>query len=243
MHRGLRLVAFTLDLMLALLTVIAWRLVSAGDATQARLPLFDAGAIGIVLLMLALRDVLLPMSPAKWLLCLRLTHPEGGPLPFSRRLLRAPFSLLPVALLPTAMQKAFWWRVTPDTPTGVGLVVRLAFTATVAAVSLGWAVHTFQSSIGEKDAQQLAHALVQGDERLRDSLGQPIQFDIGPIARRAEHLPPGTARFQLRLRGPQGLQEMQVLARKVDGSWAVEELTDIQIVSFRRGDADLAERR
>jgi hypothetical protein len=124
-----------------------------------------------------------------------------------------------------------------------GLLIRLVGTATAAGLSLAWAIHAFQPSIGESEAEQLAHVLLQGDPRLRTTLGEPIQCEVGPVARRAERLQPGTAQFHLLLRGTQGLQEMLVRARKVDGAWAVEELSEIQLVSFQRADSDLARRR
>jgi len=243
MHKGLRLAAFLLDCMLALLTVLALRLLLLFDGMEAGTPLLETQVLGIVLILLALRDVLLPVSPAKWLLCLQLTRPDGRSLSFAQRLLRAPLSLLPMALLPRRLQESLWWRVTTTLPSRTGLIARLVGTATAAALSLTWAIHTFQPSIGNPDAERLAHVLLQGDQQLRTTLGEPVQCEVGPVARRAERLQPGTARFRLRLRGTQGLQEMLVLARKVDGSWAVEELTEIQVVSFQRADSDLAERR
>ncbi|MFQ5600779.1 MAG: hypothetical protein ACE5G2_09530, partial [Candidatus Krumholzibacteriia bacterium] len=168
--------------------------------------------------------------PAKWLLCLRLARPDGSRLGIARRLLRAPFSLLPLAWLPRSIHQLAPWGVVSYSPGRGGLVLRTALTASAAALSVAWAVETLRPSIGPDDARSLAQSLAASDPLLSANLGDPLEVEVGYVTRRAHQRHRGSrASFQLRILGSRGRQDMMVLARKVEGSWTVEELHDIEI--------------
>ncbi len=240
----LRLVAFALDGMFALVTVFVLRLGFSDAGTTpwetARAPL-DVRVWGAVALLLVLRDVVFFASPAKWLLCLRLEQPSGKLLPFTQRLWRAPWSVLPWALAPQRWQQRQGWRVRAYIPSRFGLALRTVCTVGAALASAGWAMVTLQPSIPNPAAESLVASLVHDDVQLRRTLGEPVVADIRSIARRGEVWTAATASFELRLQGSRARQQMRVHARRVDGAWAIEELSEIEILSMRDS-AQVAER-
>jgi hypothetical protein len=109
-------------------------------------------------------------------------------------------------------------------------VARTAITAAAAALSIGWAVETVRPSIGNGEALRLAETLVRTDPHLQRELGHPLEIRVLRVTPRAHHAERGKrASFDLRIRGPMMQEEMVVHARRVDGAWALEELSDIDI--------------
>jgi hypothetical protein len=248
--RALRLAAFFLDALLAILTAVALRLLMRLDvlpAWGAWSPYAEPAAIepqlvGVSLVLLALRDVVWVSSPAKWLLSLALVRPDGHALSLLQRLLRAPFSLLPLGLMRDSVQEALPWRVVTYSPGRVGILARTALTAFAATFSLLWAVETIRPSIPEKHAQALAQRLVDEDRLLQKQLGTPLFIELGEITRRAHQPERGhVATFQLIVHGPLGRQEMTVIAQKIDSDWQLSELRDIAII-LRDDSEQIAER-
>ena len=239
----LRGAAFAIDAVLALVTVFAVGLLLPGSRPtlwQPQAPLFGPRDVAAVLALLLVRDVVLPASPAKWLLCLRLERPSGAPLPFAARLRRAPLSLLPLAFLPRVLQWRCGWQVRTYAPSRFGLALRTSFALCAAVLSITWSVTTLRPSIAADEAELLAAHLLRQDVQLQETLGRPVRVDIRSVARRGEQDQSGTARFWLRLRGTHARQDMQVHVRRIDGVWAIEELSDIEVTPT--GDtADLAE--
>lgn len=248
--RALRLAAFLLDALLAILTAVALRLL----VRLGVLPAWGAWSaysepvrvepqlVGVAIVLLALRDVLWVSSPAKWLLSLALERPDGRPLSFLQRLLRAPFSLLPLGLMRDSVQEALPWRVVTYSPGRVGILVRTALTAFAATFSLLWAVETIRPSIPEKQARVLAQELIRQDHVLQQELGTPLDIELGEITRRAHQVDRGhVATYRLTIHGPLGRQEMTVIAHKVDGDWRLSELRDIAI-TLREDSDQIAER-
>jgi uncharacterized RDD family membrane protein YckC len=237
--RALRLAAFSLDTLLAILVAVAvrllvrmgylpdwgsWSVYAAGSH-------IDVQLVGLSLILLAARDVLWGSSPAKWLLGLRLVRPDGTRLSLLQRLLRAPFSLLPLGVMRRSVQDALPWRVVSYVPGRMGVLTRTAATAFAATFSLLWAVETIRPSISRRHAEELSEDLAAGDLLLRRQLGTPLTVEIGTITRRAHQFERGRmATFQLNIHGPLGRQEMTVVARKVDGDWRLSELRDIAIL-------------
>ena len=248
--RALRLAAFFLDTLLAILVAVALRLLVrmgvlpewGSWSVYVESPRIEPQLIGVSLILLASRDVLWGSSAAKWLLSLRLVRPDGGRLSFVQRLLRAPFSLLPLGVMRGSVQDALPWRVISYVPGRVGVLARTATTAFAATFSLLWAVETIRPSIPRKHAEGLAVTLIEGDLLLQQQLGSPLTSEIGEITRRAHQYERGRmATFHLNVLGPLGRQEMTVVARKVDGAWRLSELRDIAIL-LRDGSARVAER-
>lgn len=239
----LRLVGVALDAMLAALTVFAIRIFLTPEAAAAWGRPFSQGVDWVLALaLLSCRDVLFPASVGKWLLCLRLEAPDGGSLGLGRRLLRAPLSLLPLALAPASARSRLWWRVRSHTPAPVGLALRTAGTVLAAAASVIWAVVTQRPSIPQDEARHLVADHVAEDALLRRDLGEPVLSSLGPITRRLDQRGSGTASFWLHLRGAQARQDMRVHARKVDGRWVIEELSEIETHPLRAGEPEIAER-
>ena len=237
--RALRLAAFFLDALLAILVAVALRLlVRVGVLPEwgawsvyHEAPRIEPQLVGVCLILLASRDVLWGSSPAKWLLSLRLVRPDGTGLSFLQRLLRAPFSLLPLGLMRRSVQDGLPWRVVSYVPGRAGVLTRTAATAFAATFSLLWAVETIRPSIPRKHAESLAESLVEGDLILRQQLGSPMVTEIGDITRRAHQFERGhMATFHLDIHGPLGRQEMIVVARKIDGEWRLSELREIAIL-------------
>jgi hypothetical protein len=194
-----------------------------------RLLVFDAPLLLTVLALTLLRDVPFGASAAKWLLCLRVVGRDGQPLGLLRRILRAPLSLLP---LPSTLQSQLGWWVAAYSPSRAGLVARTAITAGAAVFSITWAVETVRPSISRGDAVRLSERLAHNDPLLRRTLGEPLEVEVGSIRRRTQQRDRLTeASFALRIEGPRARQEMLVHARRVDGTWTIEELTDIEITA------------
>ena len=236
--RPLRLAAFLLDALLAVLTAVGLRLLIQLGVLPAwgSWAVFDQGAridpqlIALSLILLAMRDVFWRSSPAKWLLSLTLVRSNGQGLSFLQRLTRAPFSLLPLGLLGRAAQDSLPWRVVSYSPGRTGLLTRTAVTAFAATFSLLWAIETIRPSIARDDAMEMAEKLTTQDPLLQRELGGPLVVEIGEITRRAHQFDRGhSATFQLTIQGSRGRQAMIVLARKVDGTWQLDELRDIDI--------------
>jgi uncharacterized RDD family membrane protein YckC len=230
--RLLRAAAFSLDVMLGILVAVSLRLLvrlgvlpelgswSAADTGAA----VDIQLVALVLTLVALRDVPFGSSLAKWLLCLRLVRPDGQRLSAWQRLLRAPLSLPPIAMLP-----GLPWNVVAYAPGRPGLFLRTALTGCAATFSLAWAVETIRPSIGRNDAERLSLLILQ-DPLLHRDLGAPLVHELGEVTPRSRQIERGArASFQLQVRGIRGQQAMTVEARKIDGAWHLEELRDIQI--------------
>ncbi len=243
--RHLRLAATLLDVLLAFAATFAVRsLVHAGTlpALGGWRPgdagfWIDAQLVFMGLGLASLRDVPFGSSLSKWLLCLRLERADGHPLGLVQRLLRAPISLLPLALLSDEIGGRMPWRVVGYAPSTRGLALRTGLTSAAAAASILWAVETVRPSIGQQDASRLAEQMVAGDPVLRRELGDPVEMRILAITPRAHQAARGKCgTFDLQLRGLVRQQEMVVHARKVDGAWVVEEADDIDIraVPFAR---------
>jgi hypothetical protein len=230
-----------LDAVLVVLLVFAIRLLAPAAPGWGQ-PFQHAADWLLALVLFAWRDVVGAASPAKWLLCLRLETRDGGRPGFLPRLLRAPLSLLPLFFLPGSLQARLRWRVGSYAPSHAGLVLRTAAAVSAAAGSVLWAASTQRTSIPPEAARDLAAAHVAADAPLRRALGEPVASHLGSIARRFEQHESGTATFWLHLRGARARQDMLVHARKVDGVWVVEELSDIEIQPLRPGEPEIAER-
>lgn len=248
--RALRLAAFLLDAMLAILTAVALRLLVRLEvlpawgawSVYAEPARVEPQLVAVSLLLLALRDVIWVSSPAKWLLSLALVRPDGHSLTFLQRLLRAPFSLLPLGLLRDSVQEQLPWRVVSYSPGRLGILARTALTTFAATFSLLWAVETIRPSIPEKQAHALAEELIHEDRLLQKQLGTPLFVELGEITRRAHQTDRGhVATYKLAIHGPLGRQEMTVIANKVDGHWQLAELRDIAIL-LREDSDQVAER-
>jgi len=180
----------------------------------------------------SLRDVPTGASLAKWILCLRLAGPDGARLGFWSRVARAPFSLLPFAWMSLRVQTSLPWRVATYTPSTRGLGLRTALAGAAAAASLTWGVDTVRPSIGRGDAERLVHATVLSDPHLQRELGAPLAWHVQRISPRAhERVHGARGRFELIVRGTAMQQDMVVVARKIDGRWVVDEITDIALRS------------
>ena len=236
--------------MLAFLVAVALRVFfgfgSAGgfEGAGGLIPaVFDVRLLMLTLVLIWARDVPLGASPAKWLLCLTVTDADGKPLPVASRLLRALVGAVPLGLFkPHFERRLFGWRVVSYSPSRAGLVTRTALTAGAAVFSVTWAFETVRPSIGRGEARQLADVLLD-DPLLPRTLGQPLDFEIGSVTRRARQ-PGASARasFRLRILGPRARQDMLVHARKVDGTWTLEELTDIEVTSAEADTPHVARR-
>jgi hypothetical protein len=235
---GLRSAALLLDAMLAASAAVVLRLgVQLGLlpgfgswSAGLELPWVDPQLVLLTLALLAVRDLPTGASLAKWLLCLRVAGRDGRPLGLGLRLLRAPVSLLPLALLPAEVQHRLPWRVVGYAPGVRGLVLRTLLTGGAAAVSIAWAVETVRPSIGRDEAARLARTLVDGDPLLGRALGEPLEHEVLRVTPRAHQAGRGQrASFEMRVRGLHKQQSMTVHVRRVDGAWTVEEVLDIDI--------------
>ena len=218
---ALRVLAFAIDVALTLLVLVALR------PLLASVPLgFWKATLGFgMLAWLLLRYQMLGKTPGLWLLCLRHERPSGRPVP---------------VFAPASWETRRRWRVCCSAPGAVGLAVRLGITA-LALLSALWAASMLRPSIGGTDAEHLAAVLVLNDAPLRHTLGEPVRLDIRSVARRGQQGEAGTASFALRLRGQHARQDMRVHARRVQGAWSIEELSDIEVAPA--GDtAEVAER-
>ena len=246
--RLLRLAAFGLDALLAVLVVLAVRLagvVRGGDTIEpiaTGVPL-DANTLELAALLLFLRDVPFGASPAKWLLCLRPSRLDGVRLAFPRRLLRAFFSFPPLAFLPARVERRLGWQVVSYVPGRPGLVFRTTLTASAAVVSILWTLETRRPSIGRGDAETLAALVARGDPQMHATLGDPLTWEIRGVTPRTEQRRyDSQASFALRIRGIRAEEHMLVHAQRVDGTWMVSELTDIEIRSTRPDSPEMARR-
>jgi len=217
----------TLALALAFLALwVAAPHIPGNDATALAL---DGRFLGTALLFFALRDVARGASVAKWVMGLRVETPAGTLPSLASRLARVPWALLPFGLVP-ALERRTPWRVAAYVPTGGGLGVRAVLAMTCLVSTLLWGTTALRPSIGHEDAMQLAQTTLLGDPFLRSTLGEPLRAEIGAVAPRGR----GTWRshegtFQMRIHGARAMQSMTVQARKVDGAWAVDEVTEIQV--------------
>jgi uncharacterized RDD family membrane protein YckC len=246
--RLLRLAAFGLDALLAVLVVLAVRLagVVRGGGTIEPIATgvpFDADTLQLAALLLVLRDVPFGASPAKWLLCLRPSRLDGARLAFPRRLLRALFSFPPLAFLPARVERRLGWQVVSYVPGRPGLVFRTTLTASAAVVSILWTLETRRPSIGRADAETLAALVARGDPQLHATLGDPLTWEIRAVTSRTEQRRyDSQASFALRIRGSRAEEHTLVHAQRVDGAWMVSELTDIEIRSTRPDSPEMARR-
>ena len=81
------------------------------------------------------------------------------------------------------------------------------------------------------------------DPLLPRTLGEPLDYEVGAITRRARQRGASNrASFRLRIVGPEARQDMLVHARKVDGTWTLEELSDIEVTSAEVDTPDVARR-
>lgn len=235
--------------MLAFLVAVALRVFwGVGSAPEGGEPgalpaVFDFALLGMTLLLIWARDVPMGASPAKWLLCLIVTDLHGHTLSFPKRLLRALVGIIPLASFTASFeQRIFGWRVVSYSPKRSGLVTRTALTAGAAVFSVTWAFETVRPSIGRGEVKRLADVLV-ADPLLPRTLGEPLQYEIGHVTRRAQQSgPTSRASFHLSIRGPLARQEMMVHARKVDGIWTLEELTRIKVTAAEVDTPDVARR-
>lgn len=189
----------------------------------------DARFLGTALIFFALRDVGGGASVAKWVMGLRVESPAGTRPGFVSRLVRAPWALLPLGLVP-AIERRTPWRVVAYVPSGMGLAVRAVLAVACLGSTLVWGATALRPSIGRDDAMQLAKSTLLGDPFLRGALGEPLLAEIGAVAPRGR----GTWRshegaFQMRILGARAMQSMTVRARKVDGAWAIDEVTEIEV--------------
>lgn len=247
--RLLRFAALSLDAMLAFLVAVALRVFwGVGAVPEMAEPgvlpaVFDFPLLGMTLLLIWARDVPMGASPAKWLLCLIVTDMHGHTLSFPKRLLRALVGIIPLASFTSGFeQRVFGWRVVSYSPRRSGLVTRTALTAGAAVFSVTWALETVRPSIGRGDVTRLADVLV-ADPLLQRTLGEPLDYEIGPVTRRAQQAGPASrASFRLSITGPRARQDMKVHARKVDGIWTLEELTNIKVTTTEVDTPDVARR-
>jgi hypothetical protein len=246
--RLLRLAAFGLDALLAVLVVLAVRLAGVVRGGSTIEPIatgvpFDADTLQLAALLLFLRDVPFGASPAKWLLCLRPSRLDGARLAFPRRLLRALFAFPPLAFLPARVERRLGWQVVSYVPGRPGLVFRTTLTASAAVVSILWTLETRRPSIGRGDAEALAALVARGDPQLHATLGDPLTWEIRAVTSRTEQRRyDSQASFALRIRGSRAEEHMLVHAQRVDGAWMVSELTDIEIRSTRPDSPEMARR-
>ncbi len=219
-------VAAFVDATIALvLAVIAHGVSNTGGTTLVPL---DRGVWVATLVLFALRDVASGASLAKWMLGLRLEMANGAPTTLADRLRHVPFGLSPLGLVP-AFERRTPWRVAVYVPSGRGLAVRAAAAAVLIGGSAVITTLVRRPSIGRTDALQLAQTTILGDPHLADALGGPLAAEVGrtsPHANATWRSSEGD--FELRVRGTRAMQTMVVRARKVDGQWAVEEVTDIE---------------
>ncbi len=232
-----RLVAFGVDAVLALLAAALLRFaVGHGDL---RLLGSQPGILGsllresstwlLVLLLAALRDVPTGESIGKWLLGLRVVTPAGTRLPFSLRIARAPFSLLPLEWLAGEKRAHVPWRVSAYVPGRAGLLVRVALALAAASCSLLWGVAGSRPSISRADAVALVESTLARDPALRRTLGEPLQIEVATVTPRSRAGISGArCQFTLRIRGTARRQEMVVRALKIEGRWAIDEVVDIR---------------
>jgi hypothetical protein len=220
----LRLLAAAVDGLLAILVVCiaAWR---AGVLGSGVVPL--AAFAAAIWVLFALRDVPSGASLAKWLLGLRVATTAGTTPRLGSRLLRAPWSATPLAWLFPALERRTPWRVVAYVPSTAGLGVRLALAVAALGVAgvIGFAA--LRPSIGRDDALHLAHTTIAADPLLPRTLGTPVAVELGRILPRRA-VASGAA-FELELRGPRGRQSMTVVAIRVGGAWAVDEVIDIAV--------------
>lgn len=189
----------------------------------------DARFLGTALLFFAFRDVARGASIAKWVMGLQVVTPGGSRPALASRLARMPWSLLPFGLVP-AIERHTPWRVAAYVPTGAGLAVRAVLAVACLASTLVWGTAALRPSIGRDDAMQLAASTLLGDPFLRSTLGDPLQAEIGAVAPRGRgHWRSHEGTFQMRIHGARAMQSMTVRARKVDGAWAVDEVTEIEV--------------
>ena len=221
-----RLFAAAVDVVLAVLIAVAAALRRAADDAVAGLPVQPIAIAAVCLF--ALRDVPSGASLAKWLLGLRLETPGGARPGVASRLLRAPWSVLPLAWLFPALERRTPWRVVAYAPSAAGLVTRLTLAAVAVAAGGIAAFTTLRPAIGRDDAVQLAHATLGDDPLLQRELGVPITIELGTIAPRRT-LRDGAV-FAVAAHGPRGHQNMTVVARRVGDTWAIEERFDIETV-------------
>jgi uncharacterized RDD family membrane protein YckC len=231
---GARLVAFGIDLTLALAGAVAVRFYLnrplPGGPLPAPLALLASPSTWLLALGLAaLRDLPLGAGPGKWLLCLRVTNLQGGRLGTGRRLLRAPVSLLPLEWLAGERRGQVPWRVIAYSPGRAGLGLRLCIGALAAGWILVWSAAGLRPSIGRADATLLVERTLGRDPELARRLGAPMEFEIESVAARSRtRQERGRGEFTLRVHGPLGRQEMVVRALKVEGHWAIDEVVDIR---------------
>jgi hypothetical protein len=224
--RVLRLLAAAVDGLLAVLVVCvaAWR---AGVLGSGVVPLGVFAAA--ILVLFALRDVPSGASLAKWLLGLRVTTSAGTTPRLGSRLLRAPWSATPLAWLFPALERRTPWRVVAYVPSAAGLAVRL----TLAAIALGLAgvvgFAALRPGIGRDDALHLARTTIASDPLLPRTIGAPFDVELGRILPRRAVA--NGAAFEVELRGPHARQNMTVVARRVGGAWAVDEVIDIAVTA------------
>jgi hypothetical protein len=232
-----RVLAFTLDLCVALAAVLllqlairhglvapfgAWRPDGFG-------PGIDPQSVALAIALVALRDVPTGASFAKWLLALRVVGTDGTTLPLGLRLLRAPLSVLPFEWVAGEARGRLPWRVVPYAPSFRGLVARAALALLAGIWSVVWGVETLRPSIGRRDAGRLARTVIQ-DPALARALGPPLETEVRSIVPRSRMMLRGDeGEFELRVRGTRGRQDMRVRSLRIDGHWAVDEVVDIEI--------------
>jgi hypothetical protein len=232
-----RLVAFGIDLVLALAAAVAVH----GAFLRGWLPgLHPTGndAVNLLqlpstwvltLLLVAVRDVPLGASFAKWMLCLRVVGVSGRPLSWPLRLLRAPLCTLPLEWLAGERRAAVPWRVTSYAPGSAGFALRVGLALGAASWSVVWGVASVRPSIGRGDAVQLVEQTLGRDPLLQRELGAPLQFEITAVTPRSRTgLSAERGEFAVRVRGSARRQAMRVHALKVEGRWVIDELVDIQ---------------
>jgi hypothetical protein len=207
------------------LAVVAHGMTNTAGTTLVPL---DRGVWIATLALFALRDVATGASLAKWMLGLRLEMTDGTPTTFAGRLRHMPFSLSPLGLIP-AFERRTPWRVSVYVPSGRGLLLRAAVAVVLVGGSAVVTTLARRPRIGHDDALQLAQATILSDPHLADALGAPLTAEVGrtsPHANATWRSSEGD--FELRVRGVRAMQTMVVRARKIDGQWAVEEVTDIE---------------
>ena len=222
----------TLSLALALAALWAAGLPLPGVTASGTDLALEVRFLGTALLFFAFRDVARGASVAKWVMGLRVETPGGARPSLGSRLARMQWALLPFGLVPR-LERRTPWRVSAYVPSGSGLAVRAMLAVACLVATLIWGSAALRPSIGHDDAMQLAQATLLGDPFLRSTLGAPLQAEIGALVPRGR----GTWRshegiFQMRIRGARAMQSMTVRARKVDGSWAVDEVTEIEVSAW-----------
>jgi hypothetical protein len=140
-----------------------------------------------------------------------------------------PWSLLPFGLVP-AVERRTPWRVAAYLPSGAGLAARALLAASALGATLFWGRAVLRPSIDRADAMRLAENTLIVDPFLRSQLGPPMSAEVGELAPRSgSGWTTSEGAFQLRIRGSRATQTMTVRARKVDGAWTVDEVTDIEV--------------